>query len=200
MTGIILFFAIIYVAGFLSFLYGRRMVNILLGIYAFCGTYQLVLTRFPTMPHVIWIAIGAGVLAVLLVQFAKSVAFFLLGAVIGMMIAMTVLSFFPNLPSYAHIGIIVGCGLVLGFLTARYDDTLIRYGTSYIGGEMLTTASLMLILSSSLLPGMMSEDIMASISNVADYLYGTFAAQYSLWIIAGSIVLMFLGAAFQRKH
>lgn len=200
MTGLIIFFVICYVAGILSLLYGKKMINVLLAIYAFTATYRFVLTHFPSDQYVLWIAIGAGVLAIVLVKFAKKLAFFLFGAAIGAIIALATIGFLPAHPDYVSYCYILGIAVVCGFLTSHYSDTLIRFATAYGGGEMITSATLLLIFGSSSLPAMVSADNAATITNVTGYLYGDFATQYAVWIMIGSIVLMFFGAAFQKKH
>ena len=200
MTGIIIFFVISYVAGILSLLYGKKMVNVLLAVYAFCGVYRFVLTHYPSDQYVFWIAIGAGVLAIVLVKFAKNLAFFLLGAAIGLLIGLAALNFLPEHPAYVSYCVIIGCALLFGFLMSHYNNVLIRYGTAYVGGEMIMTATLLLLFGSTVLPTMISEDAAATIGSLTEYMYGTFAQQYTLWILIGSVVLMFFGAAFQKKH
>jgi hypothetical protein len=200
MTGIIIYFVIAFVAGILSLLYGKKMFNALLAIYAFTMTYRFVLTKFPSDQYVLWIAIAAGILAIVLVKFAKNLTFFLLGAVIGALLGMAVVPFLPELPGYVSTCIVIGCAILLGFLMAHYNNTLIRFGTAYIGGDMISSATLLLIFGSATLPSMMADSVPDTIQNLAGYMYGSFASAYSLWILAGSIVLMFFGAAFQKKH
>lgn len=200
MNGIIIFFVIAFVAGILSLLYGKKMFNGLLAIYAFCAVYRLVITHFPSDQYVLWIAIAAGVLAIVLVKCAKNVAFFLLGAIIGALLGLAVIPFLPQLPGYVSTCVVIGCAILFGFLMSHYDNTLIRYGTAYVGGDMLATAALLLIFGSSSLSSMMTSSVPETIGNLAEYTYGTFASQYSIWILVASIVLMFFGAAFQKKH
>jgi len=200
MNGIIIYFVIAFVAGVLSLLYGKKMFNVLLAIYAFTMAYRFVLMKLPSEKYVLLIAVAAGIAAIALVKFANNLTFFLLGAVIGALLSMAVLPFLPELPEYASTCIVIGCAIVLGFLMSHYNNTLIRFGTAYIGGDMISCATLLLIFGSSALPTMMTDNVPDTIQNVAEYMYGTFAKSYSLWILVGSIVLMFFGAAFQKKH
>lgn len=200
MNGIIIFFVICYVTGLLSLFYGKKMVNVLLAIYAFCAAYRFALAHLPSDQYALWIAVGAGILAIVLIKFAKNVAFFLLGAVIGMMIGLALVNFLPAHPDYVSWFFVLACAVILGWLTSHFSGTLIRFGTAYIGGEMVTSATLLLIFGYNSVQGMASADTPATITTITQYLYGDFAAQYSLWILIGAAVLMFIGAAFQKKH
>lgn len=200
MTGMIIFFAVCFVAGTLSLLYGKKMVNVLLAVYAFCAVYRFVLEHFPDNAYILWIALAAGILAIVLVKTAKKFAFFLLGAVIGLLIGMTVLIFLPELPEYVPYAVVLIFVLAFGYLTSHYENTLIRFGTAYIGGEMISSAVLLLVFGSAALPALASDDIVTSMNAVSQYLYGPFTAQYSLWIVIIGIVLMAFGAVYQKKH
>jgi hypothetical protein len=200
MNGIIIFFAIAFVGGILSLLYGKKMFNGLLAIYAFFAMYRFVITHFPSDQYVLWIAIAAGVLAIVLVKFAKNLAFFLLGAVIGALITLAVIPFLPAMPGYVSTCIVIGVAILCGFLMAHFSNTLIRFGTAYAGGDMISTAALLLIFGSSTLPTLAADSVPDTISNLAEYMYGSFATQYSLWILIASVIMMFIGASFQKRH
>jgi hypothetical protein len=200
MSGIIIYFVIAYVSGVLSLLYGKKMFNALLAVYAFFAMYRFVMTKLPSSEYALWIAIGAGVLAIVLVKFAKNLAFFLLGALIGALLGLAVVPFLPQMPGYVSTCIVIGCAILFGFLMSHYNNALIRYGTAYVGGDMISSATLLLIFGSGTVQSMLQDSVPDTISSLAGYMYGDFANQYSLWILICSIILMLFGAAFQKKH
>lgn len=200
MTGIILFFVICFVAGVLSLLYGKKMVNFLLAIYAFCGVYRFVLDHFPNQNYVVWIAIGAGIVAILLVKFAKKLAFFLLGALVGFTLGMTIANFLPDGSELLYWCVVIGSAVLLGFITSHNSTVLIRYATAYIGGEMISSATLLLVFGSSVIPTFTSDNISTTVTALGQYYNNVFMTQYTLWVVIGAIVLMFFGATFQKKH
>lgn len=200
MTGLILFFSVAYVIGFLSLLFGKKMISVMLAFYAFIETYRFVMMHFPTMEYIMIIAAIVGILAVLLVNFAKNVALFVVGCFIGFTFGQMIVPLVPIQPDYLPYVVLVGCTLLFGLLTKRYSSVLLRYGTAFIGGNIIATTTLLLITNSTVLNGFIFSNPIASMQAVAQYLFTTFMGTNTLWILVIALCLMFAGAFYQKKH
>jgi len=200
MNGIIIFFAICFVVGFLSLLFGKKMINGLLAVYAFVFAYRFIYQNFSNYDYVLYIALACGILAIVLMRSIKKFAFFLLGAYVGYLLSGTIMSFIPISDMRMHYAVLIGIIVVCGVLVMNFDNVLIRYATSFVGGELIGASALFLIMENDKIMSFVSGDIMASCMSMSHYLFAEFMPSQALIIFCIALVGMFIGANYQRHH
>ena len=200
MQGIILFFALVYVTGILSLLFGRKIFHSLLAIYAFITAYQYASSFVSDSQYVLLISVLAGVLGVLLVRFAEKAAFFVIGAYFGYLLFGLLGVYIPFQNTYVYYGAMAAVMIVCGLLMIKYQNVLLRYATSFAGGHIIGAASLYLLMEGNNASAYAGADAVLAGSQLGQYIYGPFAQGHSLYILVIAVILMFAGAQYQRHH
>lgn len=200
MSFIFLFLLILIGIGLIACLWGQKIFSILLTLYAFLVTYRMVITRMAGDPNAVIIALAAAVVVALLSQYAKKLAFFLLGFLIGLLLGNAVLARIVVADPVMHWVVLLGCGIVSGFVTMHWNKLFIRIGTSFLGGYLIGTAGLFLIFNYNALGTYVSSDTITEISHLSSTLFTTFADQYSLYILITALIFTVIGTHYQKHH
>lgn len=198
MTGTIIILAVIVCAGLISMLYGERLFSLILAIAAFVFTYGFINSNFANTSNVTVIALVAAVVAALLSQYAKRLAFFLLGLFIGYFLGQIAAGYVPATDAYTSWIVIGVCAIVMGILCAHFNRTFIRMGTSFIGGILIGSVVLYIIMNFDNLSG--SAGLISSASALSAYITGQINGQYGLWLLGIALVLTIIGTRYQKHH
>lgn len=200
MSFILLFLAVIIGIGLLSCFRGEKIFSILLTLYAFLVTYRFVTGRLSGDSTAVIIGLIAAVVVALLAQYAKKAAFFLLGFLIGIPAGDALLAKVPLQGAYVRPVVILGCGVVLGIVFARWNRTFIRIGTSYLGGDLIGTAGLFLIFNYGKLQSYVNADVPTELAGLSHAVFAEFAQQQALYILITAVIFTFIGTHYQKHH
>ena len=200
MAFIYLFLAIIIGVGLISCLWGQKIFSCLLTLYAFLITYRFVVMKMANDPNAVIIALVAAVIVALLAQYAKKLAFFLLGFFIGLIAGNALVTYLPLSDQMMKTMVIIGCGLVIGFIVMHWNKIFIRIGTSYLGGDLIGTAGLFLVFNYGKLGTYVNADTITEISHLSNTLFTSFANTYSLYILIIAVIFTLIGTRYQKHH
>lgn len=202
MIGVILVGALFIVTGIMSMMYGQKLFSMFLTIYAFTLTFSMIVSQSGESMTTLAIALAVAVVAAIVAQYAPKAAFFLLGFVAGLFLGGLLILAIPGLDTSLSLVVILAAGLVTGILTAHFNRTFIRIGTSFLGGKSLATGLLFFIFHATDLYTFAANDLSATIENTSTYLSNAFAMQYSTYILVASLIFTCIGYYFQstRKH
>lgn len=198
MTGTIIILAVIVCAGLLSMLYGERLFSLILAIAAFVFTYSFINSNFANTSNVTVIALAAAVVAVLLSQYAKRLAFFLLGLYAGYFIGQIAAGYVPAQDAYTPWIVIGVCAVVTGILCAHFNRSFIRIGTSFIGGILIGSVVIYVVMNINNLSG--SAGLISSAGALSAYITGQVNGQYGLWLLGIALILTIVGTRYQKHH
>lgn len=200
MSFIFLFLLILIGIGLIASLWGQKIFSVLLTLYAFLVTYRMVVTRMAGDPNAVIIALVIAVIVALLAQYAKKLAFFLLGFLVGLLLGNAVLARGIVADPLMRWVVLLGCGVVPGFVAMHWNKLFIRIGTSFLGGYLIGTAGLFLIFNYNALGTYVSSDTITEISHLSSTLFTTFADQYSLYILIVALIFTGIGTHYQKHH
>ena len=199
-SGLLIVLAAVAAAGIIVCFHGQKMLALAFAILSFMCTYQFLSVQWGTSPTGIVAALAVAVVAVLLVQFAQSIAFFLIGLLCGIMIGSVVVGFLPPMDTYIHYIIIVACGLILGFLGKHYQKGIIRILTGICGGYLLAAFTMLLIVHIENLGVFEMGNLFDTASNMITYMATDLIKQQSLTGLVLTVVYSVCGVLYQNRH
>lgn len=200
MIGVILTGALFIVTGILSMMYGQKLFSMFLSIYAFSLTFSVIVSQAGQSMTCLAIALAVAAVAAIVAQYAPKVAFFLLGFVVGLFLGGLLILVIPDLNTNLSLAVFLASGIVIGILTAHFNRSFIRLGTSFLGGKSLATGLLFFIFHATDLYTFASGDLSGSIQNTSAYLSNTFAVEYSTYILIASLIFTCIGYYFQSTR
>lgn len=199
-SGLLIVLATVAAAGIIVCFHGQKMLALAFAILSFMCTYQFLSVQWGTSPTGIVAALAVAAVAVLLVQFAQSIAFFLIGLLCGIMIGSVVVGFLPPMDTYIHYIIIVACGLILGFLGKHYQKGIIRILTGICGGYLLAAFTMLLIVHIENLGVFEMGNLFDTASNMITYMATDLIKQQSLTGLVLTVVYSVCGVLYQNRH
>ena len=179
-------------------LYGEKLFSLIRAIAAFVFTYGFINSNFADTSNVTVIALAAAVVAALLSQYAKKLAFFLLGLFAGYFIGQIAAGYVPAQDVYTPWIVIGVCAVVAGILCAHFNRTFIRIGTSFIGGILIGSVVIYVIMNIDNLSAY--TGLISSAGALSDYITGQINGQYGLWLLGIALVLTIVGTRYQNHH
>lgn len=199
-SDLLIVLAVLAFAGIVVCFKGQKMLAMALAILAFVFTYQFLSVEWGASPTGIVAALAVSVVAVLLVSYAQSVAFFLVGFLTGILIGNIVVGFLPAMQSYIHWVIILCCALILGFLSRHYQKQIIRILTAICGGYFLSVFTLLLIVHIDNLGVFEMGNIMDTATGLISYMSSSLLQDQPLLGLVLTVIYSVCGILYQRKH
>lgn len=199
-SDLLIVLAVLAFAGIIVCFRGQKMLAMALAILAFVFTYQFLSVEWGASPTGIVAALAVSVVAVLLVSYAQSIAFFLVGFLTGILIGNIVVGFLPAMQSYIHWVIILCCALILGFLSRHYQKQIIRILTGICGGYFLSVFTLLLIVHIDNLGVFEMGNIMDTATGLITYMSSSLLQDQPLLGLVFTVIYSVCGILYQRKH
>lgn len=187
-------------AGFIVCFRGQKMLALAFGIMAFTCTYQFLTALWGTSPAGLVAAVAVAVVAILLVRFAQSLAFFLIGFVSGIMIGNVVMGFVPIAEAYIEWIVIISFGLILGFLGKHYQKGIIRILTGICGGTFLAGFTLLLMVHIGNLSVFDAGNVLDTATGMITFMSSALSGTYSLYGLVLTVIYSVCGILYQNKH
>ena len=186
--------------GFIICFRGQRMLAIAFAALAFVFTYQFLSARWGSSPSGIVAALAVSVVAVLLVSYAQSIAFFCIGFLTGILIGNLITGFLTQMQGYIHWIVILSFGLILGFLGRHYQKQIIRLLTGICGGYFLAVFTLFLMIHIDNLGTFEAGNILDTATNLFSYLSTSLLQTQPLIGMILTVGYSIAGILCQRKH
>lgn len=199
-SGLLIALALAAVSGLIVCFHGQKMLAAAFAILAFVFTYQFLSAQWGTSPTGIVAALAVSVVAILLVQYAQSIAFFLIGFLCGVMIGTVVTGFLPVTETYIHWLVILSFGLILGFLGRHYQKGIIRILTGICGGYFLAVFTLLLVLHIENLGVFEMGNVLDTATNMITYMFTTLLKGQPLYVLVLTVVYSVCGILYQNRH
>lgn len=199
-SGLLIVLAAVAAAGIIVCFHGQKMLALAFAILSFVCTYQFLSATWGTSPTGIVAALAVSVVAVLLVQFAQSIAFFLIGLLCGLLIGSVVVGFLPPMETYIHWIVILSCGLILGFLGKHYQKGILRILTGICGGYLLAAFTMLLIVHIENLGVFDMGNLFDTTSNLVTYMSSQLMNQQPLTGLVLTVIYAVCGVLYQNRH
>lgn len=199
-SDLLIVLAVLAFAGMIVCFKGQKMLAMALAILAFVFTYQFLSVEWGASPTGVVAALAVSVVAVLLVSYAQSIAFFLVGFLTGILIGNIAVGFLPAMQSYIHWIIILCCALILGFLSRHYQKQIIRILTAICGGYFLSVFTLLLIVHIDNLGVFEMGNIMDTATGLITYMSSSLLQEQPLLGFVLTVIYSICGILYQRKH
>lgn len=199
-SDLLIVLAVLAFAGMIVCFKGQKMLAMALAILAFVFTYQFLSVEWGASPTGVVAALAVSVVAVLLVSYAQSIAFFLVGFLTGILIGNIAVGFLPAMQSYIHWIIILSCALILGFLSRHYQKQIIRVLTAICGGYFLSVFTLLLIVHIDNLGVFEMGNIMDTATGLITYMSSSLLQEQPLLGFILTVIYSICGILYQRKH
>lgn len=199
-SDLLIVLAVLAFAGMIVCFKGQKMLAMALAILAFVFTYQFLSVEWGASPTGVVAALAVSVVAVLLVSYAQSIAFFLVGFLTGILIGNIAVGFLPAMQSYIHWIIILSCALILGFLSRHYQKQIIRVLTAICGGYFLSVFTLLLIVHIDNLGVFEMGNIMDTATGLITYMSSSLLQEQPLLGFVLTVIYSICGILYQRKH
>lgn len=199
-SNLLIVLALLAFAGIVVCFRGQKMLAMALAILAFVFTYQFLSVEWGASPTGIVAALAVSVVAVLLVSYAQSIAFFLVGFLTGILIGNIAVGFLPAMQNYIHWVIILCFALILGFLSRHYQKQIIRILTGICGGYFLAVFTLLLIVHIDNLGVFEMGNIMDTATSLITYMSSSLLQDQPLLGLVLTVIYSICGILYQRKH
>lgn len=196
MLGIYLYLAAIALLGFVSCFFGKRFYFQILAATIFTSVIGAALSWFELSWKTWMLAVLIAVAVSVLTLFLYKLGIFLLGSVLGAGIGTMLAGLLP-FGQYRWIPV-AALALLMGVCALKWCDIFIMAATAFHGGGLLVSVLCFLYMEFHNMGSFVYADgLLATMSNLNQYLNGDFAQQYALPLLAGTAVTAAIGFAGQ---